>query len=82
MRIVSWNVNGIRAAEESPDMLYLQETKAEPAQLSEEVLHLKDKKGAMYHAYWAIVKSFYGIEPSGETCKITEPKGNYHPPEW
>ncbi|MDR1127480.1 MAG: endonuclease/exonuclease/phosphatase family protein, partial [Treponema sp.] len=45
MKILSWNVNGIRAVEkkgflewlktESPDMLCIQETKAEPSQLSE-----------------------------------------------
>ncbi|MDR2517192.1 MAG: exodeoxyribonuclease III [Spirochaetaceae bacterium] len=66
MRIVSWNVNGIRAvekrgfvqwaAEESPDVLCLQETKAAPDQLSEDLRLLKDKKGAVYHDYWASAK--------------------------
>jgi exodeoxyribonuclease-3 len=66
MRIVSWNVNGIRAAEkqgfsrwvreDSPDVLCLQETKAEPGQLTEELRRLKDGKGAVYYDYWASAK--------------------------
>lgn len=58
MRILSWNVNGIRAIEkkgffqwlhkESPDILCLQETKAHPDQLTETFL-----KREGYHAYWA-----------------------------
>ena len=31
---------------------------------------------------YALKKGFYVIEPSGETFKITEPKGDYHPHEW
>ncbi len=48
MKILSWNVNGIRAIEkkgflewlqkESPDILCLQETKAHPEQLSENLI--------------------------------------------
>jgi hypothetical protein len=30
----------------------------------------------------ALKRGFYMIEPSGETFKITEPKGDYHPHEW
>ncbi|MDR1114457.1 MAG: exodeoxyribonuclease III [Candidatus Margulisbacteria bacterium] len=58
MRLISWNVNGIRAAQkkgflawlqkEQPDILGLQETKAEPAQLSEELLNVPG-----YTAYWS-----------------------------
>jgi exodeoxyribonuclease-3 len=58
MRIVSWNVNGIRAVEkrgfiqwlreDAPDILCLQETKARPEQLSQA---LRGPEG--YHAYWA-----------------------------
>lgn len=58
MKIISWNVNGIRAAErkgflawlseESPDILCIQETKAHPEQLSEELL-----AGHGYHTFWA-----------------------------
>jgi exodeoxyribonuclease-3 len=66
MRILSWNVNGIRAVEkkgflgwlsgESPDVLCLQETKARPDQLSEELLNPVDKTGKPYKTYWASAK--------------------------
>ncbi|MBT3272722.1 MAG: exodeoxyribonuclease III [Spirochaetales bacterium] len=49
--IISWNVNGIRAAQkkgliewltsESPDFLCLQETKAEPGQLDEQLMDIE-----------------------------------------
>ena len=57
-KIISWNVNGIRAVEkknfltwlysEAPDILCVQETKAKPEQLSEEL-----RMPASYTAYWA-----------------------------
>jgi exodeoxyribonuclease III len=57
LNILSWNVNGIRAAKdkgllewlyrESPDILCLQETKAQPEQLS---MDLRQPQG--YRAYW------------------------------
>ncbi|MDR1373580.1 MAG: endonuclease/exonuclease/phosphatase family protein, partial [Treponema sp.] len=63
MRIVSWNVNGIRAVEkkgfiqwlreESPDILCLQETKARPEQLSKELIEPTDRGGRAYRSYWA-----------------------------
>ena len=66
MRIVSWNVNGIRAAskkgfvswmeKESPDAVCIQETKAHPQQLPLELLEIHDKKGEPYYAYWASAK--------------------------
>jgi alpha-galactosidase/6-phospho-beta-glucosidase family protein len=31
---------------------------------------------------YALKKGFYVIEPSGDTFRITEPKGDYHPHEW
>jgi exodeoxyribonuclease-3 len=65
-RIISWNVNGIRAVEkkgfiewmsgESADVVCLQETKAKPEQLSADLLHIKDKDGRPYHAFWASAK--------------------------
>ena len=53
MKIISWNVNGIRAVErkgdldslidsENPDILMLQETKAHPQQLSKSLTHHPD----------------------------------------
>ena len=66
MKIISWNVNGIRAAEkhgfaewmakESADMVCIQETKARPEQLSKDLLEIKDKKGKPYFVYWASAK--------------------------
>ena len=72
MRILSWNVNGIRAVEkrgfsqwllkDSPDVLCIQETKARPEQLAEELRNPGfqgnpgDKKGKAYHSYWASAK--------------------------
>lgn len=40
-------------AQESPDILCIQETKANPSQLSSELLNTKDKDGNPYFAYWA-----------------------------
>jgi len=61
MRIISWNVNGIRAIEkrgffewlknENPDILCLNETKAEPGQLAPHFL-----KPAGYSSFWASAK--------------------------
>ena len=58
MKLYSWNVNGIRAAvrkgfldwlaAEQPDIVCVQETKAWPEQLSEEI---RNPNG--YRAYWA-----------------------------
>jgi len=57
IKLLSWNVNGIRAVKrkgflewfykESPDILCLQETKAQPEQLDADLL---EPEG--YHAYW------------------------------
>jgi exodeoxyribonuclease-3 len=66
MRILSWNVNGIRAAEkkgfidwlksDSPDILCVQETKAHPGQLSPELIQPLDDKDHPYFSYWASAK--------------------------
>jgi exodeoxyribonuclease III len=68
MRLISWNVNGIRSIEkkgffewmheESPDILCLQETKAHPEQLTEKFL-----KPDNYHSYWASAekKGYSGV---------------------
>ena len=58
MRLLSWNVNGLRAQlnkgfrdwvlKESPDILCLQETKCHPTQLTEDVLKLHG-----YQTFWA-----------------------------
>lgn len=68
MRLFSWNVNGVRAAQkkgflewlhqERPDVLTIQETKCHPDQLDPE---LRQPEG--YHAYWAFAerKGYSGV---------------------
>lgn len=66
MRIISWNVNGIRSAEkkgfvpwleaEKPDVLCVQETKARPDQLSEELRYPRSGQSKKYHSYWSSAK--------------------------
>ncbi len=68
LRLVSWNVNGLRAvykkgflqslAEMAPDVLGLQEIKAMPEQLPEELQELKG-----YHSYFysALRKGYSGV---------------------
>ena len=57
LKILSWNINGIRAVErkgfldwlkqESPDVLCLQETKVQPEQIGFEIQHVPG-----YYTYW------------------------------
>ena len=69
LRLYSWNVNGIRAAHGKgllawihtvqPDVLCLQETKAQPDQIDET---LRDPDG--YHSFWAwssVKKGYSGV---------------------
>lgn len=79
MRLVSWNVNGIRAAmekgfrdfvqSEQPDILCLQETKAEPAQVD-----LRWAEALGYQHFWncAGKKGYSGtcIWSRTEPCKV------------
>ena len=64
MKIATWNVNGIRAREkqlcewierDKPDVLCLQELKAEPSQIPERCRH------ADYHAYWHGLRGYSGV---------------------
>ena len=60
LRILSWNVNGIRAiwkkgfqewlTKDDPDILCLQETKAQPDQLAEEIMKCNDYKSYFFSA--------------------------------
>jgi exodeoxyribonuclease-3 len=77
MRLVSWNVNGIRAVakkgflewfgEASPDILCIQETKARPEQLGEELL-----RPPGYHTYWnaAERKGYSGVTTWSRTAPL------------
>jgi exodeoxyribonuclease-3 len=84
MRLISWNVNGIRAAErsgfipwftkEQADVVCVQETKAHPDQLTFELLH-----PAGYHSYWhSAEKAGYSgvaIFSKSEPLRVTEGMG-------
>jgi exodeoxyribonuclease-3 len=68
LKLVSWNVNGIRAAQRKgfldwlnatqPDIVGIQETKAQPDQLDDEL-----RSPAGYHSYWASAekKGYSGV---------------------
>lgn len=66
IRAISWNVNGIRScaekglfawlAAESPDMLCLQETKAQPEQLAKHFHAPTDGGDGVYKVYWSSAK--------------------------
>lgn len=81
MRILSWNVNGIRAAQRKgfvdwfsqtgPDVLCIQETKASPEQLSEDLTSVDG-----YHVYFSSAerKGYSGVA----TYSNVEPKEVTH----
>ncbi|GMO26244.1 MAG: exodeoxyribonuclease III [Termitinemataceae bacterium] len=66
MKIITWNVNGIRSVhskgfstwlqKESPDIICLQETKANPDQLQKELINPLDDKNNAYKSFWASAK--------------------------
>ncbi|MBQ1949717.1 MAG: exodeoxyribonuclease III [Treponema sp.] len=91
MKIISWNVNGIRAVEKKgfvdwvtasdADVICIQETKAKPEQLSEELKNPVSADGRVYYTYFSsAVKPGYSgtavytrIKPdSVETMGISE----------
>jgi exodeoxyribonuclease-3 len=65
-RLASWNVNGIRAAstkgffqwmaDESADIVCLQETKADPSQLTKEFFEADDAEGKRFTPFWSSAK--------------------------
>src|SRR4051812_35379858 len=64
MKIATWNVNGIRAravqlcdwiARDQPDVVCLQELKAEPTQIPEQC------KLSDYHVFWHGMKAYSGV---------------------
>jgi exodeoxyribonuclease-3 len=64
MKIATWNVNGIRARaaqlcewmeRDRPDVVCLQELKAEPAQIPEQCAHVD------YHVYWHGLRAYSGV---------------------
>ena len=75
MKIISWNVNGLRAVlkkgflefidKYNPDILGIQETKLQEAQIPKEIKLLKD-----YNLYW----SFAERRGYSGTCLFTKNK--------
>lgn len=69
MKLISWNVNGIRAihkkgfvewlTKESPDILCLQETKAHPEQLPDDLLNVAEYKS--YFSSSVVKKGYSGV---------------------
>jgi exodeoxyribonuclease-3 len=64
MKIATWNVNGIRARQaqfcewlerDRPDVVCLQELKAEPAQIPQQCHH------ADYHVFWHGLRAYSGV---------------------
>lgn len=82
LKIVSWNVNGIRAVtkkgffdwvqQESPDILCLQEIKAQPDQIAKEVASLLG-----YHAEWSCGerKGYSGVATFSRVPPVEVKKG-------
>ena len=82
MKIISWNVNGLRSIgrngfwndilKQDPDILCLQETKAEPEQLPEEV-----RNPTGYHSYFASSKLRKGYSGVAVYTKVAPEKVEY-----
>src|SRR2546430_5582314 len=83
MNVATWNVNGIRArasqvrewlGRERPDVVCLQELKAEPAQIPEEC------RLAEYHAYWHGPQGHLGGAPLVRQEALPRGPPYKHPP--
>jgi exodeoxyribonuclease III len=83
MKIISWNVNGLRAIwkkgalqdlleKENPDILILQETKSEVSQLTSEMINIKN-----YTSYFESAKNRKGYSGVAVYTKISPVKINY-----
>ncbi len=84
MKIATWNVNGIRARfsevlrwidREEPDVICLQETKASPEQVPEQMLGV-----AGYHSHWHGHKGYSGVALLLRTAKYGDAPAFVHPP--
>ena len=83
MKVATWNVNGIRARasqveewmnREQPDVVCLQELKAELAQVPE-VVHRPD-----YHAFWHCCKGYSGVSLQLRKAMFPAEPVYSHPP--
>ena len=84
MKVVTWNVNGIRAREsqvlelldrESPDLVCLQEIKAPAAKVPESLRALPG-----YHACWHGDSAYSGVALLVRTERVAAPPAFFHPP--
>ena len=82
MKIATWNVNGIRAraaqlcewlARDQPDVVCLQELKAEQAQIPEAC------KLSEYHAYWHCMRAYSGVSLHIRAERCPVPPAFTHP---
>jgi len=83
MKIATWNVNGIRARasqvrewleREQPDVVCLQELKAESTQIPEQC------KVPAYHAYWHCRKGYSGVSLQLRKALLAVDPAYSHPP--
>jgi exodeoxyribonuclease-3 len=83
MKIATWNVNGIRARatqlhewieRERPDIVCLQELKAEMSQVPETAMRWD------YHAFWHCCKGYSGVSLQLRKDTFVEPPVFSHPP--
>jgi exodeoxyribonuclease-3 len=83
MKVATWNVNGIRARapqlrewleRERPDIVCLQELKAEASQIPDEC------KPADYHAYWHGRKGYSGVALLVRRDSVAADPHYHHPP--
>ena len=84
MKIATWNVNGIRARQEQvrawieaeqPDVVCLQELKAEPAQVPAVLCEMPD-----YWCYWHGTKGYSGVSLQIRKSLCAERPAFHHPP--
>ena len=82
MKIATWNVNGIRArqaqfcewlARDRPDVVCLQELKAEPAQIPEQC------KVADYYSFWHGMRAYSGVSLHVRKDAFETPPAFSHP---
>jgi exodeoxyribonuclease-3 len=83
MKVATWNVNGIRAREaqlcewlerDQPDIVCLQELKAEPAQIPDRC------KLADYHAFWHGMRGYSGVSLHVRKGLLNTDPAFSHPP--
>ena len=85
MKVMSWNVNGIRAVvkkefgtilrELAPDVIGIQETKAQDDQVREALFGLEGLEGYNFHSSSAVKKGYSGTAILSKTAPLTMEAG-------